>query len=34
MTDLRITATQARKAGLGPRFGVKTKSGKKNRVGV
>ncbi|MCU4517912.1 RusA family crossover junction endodeoxyribonuclease [Acinetobacter radioresistens] len=29
MTNLSITATQARKAGIGPRFGVKTKSGKK-----
>ena len=31
MTNLRITATQARKAGLGPRFGVKTKSGKRKK---
>ena len=29
MTNLSITATQARKAGIGPRFGVKTKSGKR-----
>ncbi|MCU4366603.1 hypothetical protein KTG70_16265, partial [Acinetobacter variabilis] len=29
MTNLRITAAQARKAGIGPRFGVTAKSGKK-----
>lgn len=34
MTNLRITAAQARKAGIGPRFGVTAKPGKKNKVGV
>lgn len=29
MTNLRITAAQARKAGIGPRFGATAKSGKK-----